>query len=177
MAPPPGALVASRLRVIRAIFAALLGSLVVYAALVHVLGDAVRRPATVAPAGAATLRWVLHAIGGLTFVGALAARGRALGPDALIAAGRQVGPGAALDRLQTRTVALLALMESVAIYGLVLFFLTGRLADFYPLWALGLVGLLLLAPRAEPWEAIGRAVSPAVPRGGSGAAPPAPRHG
>lgn len=177
MAPPPGELVASRLRVTRVIAAALLGSLVVYAALVHYLGDVVRRPAPTAPAVATTLRWVLHAIGGLTFVGVLAARGRVLGPDALSTVGRRKGPAAALDQLQARTIALLALMESVAIYGLVLFVVTGRLRDFYPLWGLGLLGLLLLAPRAEPWDAVGRAVSPAPPRGGPRAAPPAPRRG
>jgi hypothetical protein len=158
MPPPPEGLVAVRFRTVRTIFLALLGSLVVYAVLVHAVGDTVRQRAAMAPAVAATLRWVLHGIGVATFAGVLIARSRVLRAEPLVAPGRQRGLAAALDQLQARTVALLALMESVAIYGLVLFFVTGRLGDFYPLWALGLAGLVLAAPRAETWEEVGRGV-------------------
>jgi len=149
--------VEARLRTARIIFAALVLSLVAYAVVVQVLVHVVGWRGTLPEPTAALLRWIFYALGAVMFAGGLVARGRFLRADALVTLARRAGTEAALTQLHARTIALLAVMESVAIYGLVLFLAGGRLADFYVLWGLGLLGQLLLAPRREVWEEVGRA--------------------
>jgi F0F1-type ATP synthase membrane subunit c/vacuolar-type H+-ATPase subunit K len=149
--------VEARLRLMRIVFAAMVLSLLVYAAIVHVLaGPGGWRPIPTEKA-LTPLRWIVFGVGAALFAGSLAARGRVLAGASLVALARQQGLEAALAPLQTRTLVLVAVMEAVAIFGLVLFLLGGRLADFYALWSLGLLGQLLVAPRRELWEEVGRA--------------------
>lgn len=150
-------MVEARLRTARILFAALLASLLVYAAVVHVLAWSVGWRGTVGEPALTLLRRLLLGLGAVVFAGALVARARLLGADGLVALARRAGAEAALAQLQSRTLILLALMESVGIYGLVLFLLGGRLADFYPLWGLGVLGQVLAAPRRQLWEEVSRA--------------------
>ena len=75
-----------------------------------------------------------------------------------------------LARLHSAAVVALALCESVAIYGLVLFMLAGRPSDYYIFAALALVGFILYFPRREAWE--GRARAMARDAAGRGLTPP-----
>lgn len=54
----------------------------------------------------------------------------------------------------------LALCEAVAIFGLVLFFLTGKAYDFYLFFALSLFYFYLFYPKYTHWEQVRRANSP-----------------
>ena len=73
-------------------------------------------------------------------------------------------------RLQSAAVVGLALCESVAIYGLVLFMVAGRASDFYVFAALALVGFVLYFPRLQVWEERARAT--ARDAAGRGITPP-----
>ncbi len=57
-----------------------------------------------------------------------------------------------VGRLQTSAIVALALCEAVALYGLVLFMLSGRAIDYYIFAALALVGFVLYFPRQEAWQ-------------------------
>lgn len=149
--------VESRLRTARIIHAAIAVSLLVYAGLIHLLAGALDWKA---PAGtrefAGLARWVLSGLGAAEFVGVLIGRSRLLASDALVRRDRRAGRDAALVQLQTRLVILLAVAESIGIYGLILFLLTARAQDFYLLWIPSLLAVLALAPRREVWEEVGR---------------------
>lgn len=56
------------------------------------------------------------------------------------------------QKLQVSTIVVLAFCESVAIIGLVLFFLTGNTADFYILLGLSLALFALHFPRFSKWQ-------------------------
>lgn len=144
------------LRVTRVIHAAMLASLVVYAAVVHVLRDAAGWRAVLPPEPLAVLKPILYALGaGMTLL-VFVLRGRWLSAEAAREVARRQGPAAAAH-LQARTLVLLALAEAVGIYGLILFLLGGRLLDFYLLWGAAVAAQLALVPREETWHAAARA--------------------
>ena len=57
-----------------------------------------------------------------------------------------------VPRLLTASIVALAMCEAIAIYGLVLFLLGGRRADFYGFAAFALVGFAVYFPRRSQWE-------------------------
>jgi hypothetical protein len=59
---------------------------------------------------------------------------------------------AAVQKLWALFIVIFALCESVALLGLVLFFLTGRELDFYPFAGLSLLLFALNFPRFEQWR-------------------------
>lgn len=155
MAQPGETGVSTRFRTARILHGAMVVTLLVYAGIVHLLqqtGWSGRAAADALP----LIRWILYALGAAEFLVVLVARSRALSAEGLEDAARRGGAEAALGLLQTRLVVLLALAESVAIYGLVLFLLGGSLRDFYVLWAAGLVAQLVLTPRRELWDEVAR---------------------
>jgi len=95
------------------------------------------------------LRWILAAV-------ALATLGMVRVLQRLILANAALPP---VRRLQNAAVVGLALCESVAIYGFVLFLVAGRASDFYVFAALAMVGFVLYFPRLEVWEERARAVA------------------
>jgi len=56
------------------------------------------------------------------------------------------------QKLQTSTIVVMAFCESVAIFGLVLFILTGGSTDFYILLALSLALMAVHFPRLDKWR-------------------------
>ena len=64
-----------------------------------------------------------------------------------------------VTRLRAAAVVGLALCESVAIDGFVLFLVAGRASDFYVFATLAMVGFVLYFPRLEVWEERARAVA------------------
>jgi F0F1-type ATP synthase membrane subunit c/vacuolar-type H+-ATPase subunit K len=67
-----------------------------------------------------------------------------------IAARRAAGPAA--PRFLTANVVAMAMCESIAMYGLVLFLLAGQRADFYGFAALALLAFAWHFPRRSQWE-------------------------
>jgi F0F1-type ATP synthase membrane subunit c/vacuolar-type H+-ATPase subunit K len=61
--------------------------------------------------------------------------------------------------LTTAAVVALALCEAVALYGFVLFLLTGRASDYYLFAAVSVVGFARYFPRREVWEEQARAIA------------------
>ncbi len=70
----------------------------------------------------------------------------------LFLSGKAARQGSAVQRLITGAVVSYALCESVAIYGLILFFLGGQAMDFYLFMGLSLVFFLVYFPRYAKWE-------------------------
>jgi hypothetical protein len=140
----------------RLVYAALLASLPAYLALVHLA-------MTPMPEGGGDYG-VFYAIIGVFSAGVAVAipllRRRMMPP-------RAAGAGPAPDTVPTRALGrwlsaqLLswALCESVAIYGLVLAFVTHEPAAYYPFGAVALVLMLLYPPRRRDLEAVARAAT------------------
>jgi hypothetical protein len=153
--PPPAAPVAS-LRTSRIVHAALIGSLGVYAVLVHLVEATGSLQRTVDPRVVGTLRPLLFGLGAAVAVTALVLRSRWLSADAAAPLAR-LGVPAALTQLQTRLIVCLALTESLGVLGMLLFVLGGSLRDFYVLWTPAIVLQILLRPDPEVWAAATRA--------------------
>jgi hypothetical protein len=61
-------------------------------------------------------------------------------------------PEACLARLRTLTIVCLALAESIAIYGLVLFIMSRDPMDFYYLLLVSLLSFIVVFPRRDRWR-------------------------
>ncbi len=73
------------------------------------------------------------------------------------------GQGSAPDqRLMTKSIVSMAISESVAIYGLVLFLLAGSRFDFYLFAGISLIFFGIFFPRYHRWEDCIRSTSPAT---------------
>ena len=72
----------------------------------------------------------------------------------LFLSGKAAKQGSAVQHFITGAVISYALCESVAIYGLVLFFLGGQALDFYLFMGLSLLFFLVYFPRYATWEAL-----------------------
>ena len=153
---PPDSSVETRLRVSRIIHAAMVVSLVVYAVVVHMLRAVVEWKPVAEPAVVETVRWLLYGLGAAALMGVLLLRSRFVSAKALGEIARRAGTGVALRQLQTRLIVFLAVSETPAVYGLVLFMLGGVLHDFYLLWAASLIGHLALTPKRDLWEEVAR---------------------
>ena len=64
-----------------------------------------------------------------------------------------------VGRLSSAAIVALALCEAIAIYGVVLFLLSGRVSDYYLFAALALVGFGIYFPRREAWQERARAMT------------------
>ena len=106
------------------------------------------------------LRWILAAV-------ALATLGLVRVLQRIILANTALPP---VRRLHSAAVVSLALCESVAIYGLVLFMIAGRASDFYVFVALALVGFVVYLPRVDTWVERARAMEQGA--AGRGIRPP-----
>jgi F0F1-type ATP synthase membrane subunit c/vacuolar-type H+-ATPase subunit K len=151
VAAEPGPPVETTLRTSRIIHAALVGSLLLYAVVVHVSrATGAVRPVMDEPT-LGGLRLAFYVLAGALALAVLVLRSRWLTADA--AAGTPA-------LLQTRLITCLALAEAIGVHGLVLFLLGGTLRDFY-VFLIPALGLqLLLAPTREVWEAAARRAGP-----------------
>jgi F0F1-type ATP synthase membrane subunit c/vacuolar-type H+-ATPase subunit K len=151
VAAEPGESVEASLRTSRIVHAALVGSLLLYAVVVHVVRTTGAAPPPLHEPTLGRLRPALYGLGAGVALTLVILRSRWL----------PAGHAApTLAALQTRLVVLLALAEVVAVFGLVLFLLGGVIRDFYVLW-LPAIGLqLLLTPTREVWEAVARGGGP-----------------
>jgi len=159
--PPPPNELAKACRTAQTIGAALIVSLGAYAFVINQIQR------THAPFGGFApgvlhdlLRWILAAV-------ALATLGLVRFLQRTILAN---GALPLVSRLRSGAVVGLALCESVAIYGLVLFMIAGRASDFYVFAALALAGFVLYFPRLQTWEERARAT--ARDAAGRGITPP-----
>ena len=72
----------------------------------------------------------------------------------------RAGAGAPGPRLQTASIVTLALCESVGVFGVVLFVISGSAADFYLFLALSLGLFAIYFPRHDRWEEWARQMAP-----------------
>ena len=125
--------------------AVMIGSVFLYAGLVELLPRLDTAPGP--SADSETVELVRQVFRGLALVNFLALAwlgGRIRRP---------VGePVARLASLKSLTIVRLALAESIAIYGLVLFFVSGDSMDFYFLLLLSLLSFILAFPRRDRWK-------------------------
>lgn len=128
MPPPSPAAPAASFRTSRIVHAALVGSLVLYAVLVHVVEATGSLQPTLDPWVVGIVRPLLYGLGAVVAVAVLVLRSRWLSPDAAAPLAR-LGVPAALTQLQTRLIVCLALAESVGVFGMLLFLLGGGLRD------------------------------------------------
>lgn len=141
---------------LRALYAGVLASLVLYWLVVQVIRKVIRLPA-----GRGTfsevdwLRYPLYALG-LVLVGLIVVlRSRLVTTDGLIRrAGDGQGLGGVLGALSLAHVILLALAEVPVVLGVALYFVGGYLSDFYLLALLSLLPLVVCWPRRAEWEAL-----------------------
>ncbi len=133
------------LRTTRIVAVGMVAALIVYAGVVELLRTRLTSlPAPLPPATVRTLRRALLAV--------------ALGQAALIPTLRRAlltprpGAPAAGPRLQTVSIAVFAMCESVGVYGVVLFVLSRATIDFYPFFVLALGLFAVHFPRRERWD-------------------------
>jgi F0F1-type ATP synthase membrane subunit c/vacuolar-type H+-ATPase subunit K len=121
---------------------ALIGSVFIYAAVVEVLKRTLAPFAGFAeltPAQAQTLKYLFVAL--------------ALGHFFLIRFMQKILAASTVERLFQAALVTFALSEAVAVYGLVLFLLTGNALDFYLFMFLSLFYFWFFYPKYQGWEA------------------------
>lgn len=124
---------------------AMIVSVLLYAGVVELLSRlAPSREPAAAPATVEVLRNVFRGLALVNFLALAWLGGRARRP-----AGE---PEARLARLRALTIVCLALAESIAIYGLVLFFMSRDPMDFYYLLLVSLLSFIALFPRRDRWR-------------------------
>ena len=79
-------------------------------------------------------------------------RNRMFRPPSVAAAGEKPNEKDLIQKLVSTSVVIFGLAESIAVFGLVLFFLTNRATDFYMFLAISLVSFTLFFPRYSQWE-------------------------
>ena len=132
-----------RMTVILAV--AMIVSVFIYAGIVELLPRlALSHEPSAEPAMVELLRKVFRGLALVNFLALTWLGGRARRP---------VGePLARLARLKTLTTVGLALAESIALYGLVLFFLSREPIDFYYLLLVSLLSFIVVFPRHDRWR-------------------------
>lgn len=124
---------------------AMIASVLMYAGVVELLKRLA--PASGPSAEPGTVELLRQVFRGLTLVHFLALAwlgGRARRPEGK--------PLARLQGLKTLTMTSLALAESIAVYGLVLFLLSRNPIDFYHLLLVSLLSFIVVFPRRDRWE-------------------------
>jgi F0F1-type ATP synthase membrane subunit c/vacuolar-type H+-ATPase subunit K len=125
---------------------AMIASVLVYAGVVEILPRlAPAIEGAMDPATVERLRKLLRGLALVNFLAAAWLGGRPQRPSG--------EPLARLARLKTLTVVGLALAESIALYGFVLFFLSRDSMDFYYLFLVSLLSFLVVFPRRDRWQA------------------------
>lgn len=124
---------------------AMIASVLVYAGTVEILPRLA--PSSEPAMEPATVERLRNLFRGLAIVNFLAAAWLGGRPH------RPAGdPQTRLQKLRTRTAVGLALAESIALYGLVLFLLNRDSMDFYYLFLVSLLSFILVFPRHDRWR-------------------------
>jgi hypothetical protein len=129
---------------------AMVVSLVAYIAVVVVLQAT--QESFGAVADASLLRNIFFVIALATIVVVQVLRRRMYRTPSMVSSGGEPSVNDLIQKLVSTSIITFALAESIAIYGLVLFFLTGAAADFYALLAISLVTFTVFFPRYSRWE-------------------------
>ena len=70
--------------------------------------------------------------------------------------GEPTDPSRLVTRLVTSSIVIFALAESIAVYGLVLFFLNGNSTDFYIFLGLSFLAFVMFFPKYDQWEELAK---------------------
>jgi F0F1-type ATP synthase membrane subunit c/vacuolar-type H+-ATPase subunit K len=73
-------------------------------------------------------------------------------PSVATERGEKTNPKDLIRKLVSTSVVIFALAESIAVFGLVLFFLTASATDFYMFLGISLLSFVLFFPRYAQWE-------------------------
>ncbi|MGE5236284.1 MAG: hypothetical protein ACM3O7_08060 [Acidobacteriota bacterium] len=134
---------------LRVVDAAMLASVAVYGAVVHLS----LRPSSPPLSQGEHFLWIFAAISVLNLVSIMPVyRAMLSGPRRVFAAGRQVE--VLLSAHFSAHVVALARLEAVALFGLALFFLTGRVDWFWIFAGIAAVGLIFLWPQHAKVDAL-----------------------
>jgi len=148
--PPPRDELAKACRTAQVIGAQLVGCLVIYAFVLNLLQQTRAPFSGYAPGLPHDLLRVICAVLALAGLGLA----RFLQQSILERAAATPVPA-----LNTAAIVALSLCEVVAIYGFVLFLLTGRASDYYLFAALSAIGFALYFPRREAWDEQAREIT------------------
>jgi F0F1-type ATP synthase membrane subunit c/vacuolar-type H+-ATPase subunit K len=129
---------------------AMIATLAIYI-LVVVLIQATRESFE-SPADASLVRNIFLFISLVTIFLIQIFRSRMFRTPSVAGAGEKPSEKDLVQKLVSASVVIFALAESIAIFGLVLFFLTNRATDFYMFLAISLISFTLFFPRYLQWE-------------------------
>lgn len=104
----------------------------------------------------ATLRMALYIIGFATLIAARYIKKLILGREGRSIDPTQNQPSSLMAKYSSAVIASLAMCESVAIYGLVLFFLGGNRTDLYVLLGISAAAMFYYRPRKEELDGLSR---------------------
>ncbi len=134
-----------RYRTTAIVAVAMIASVLMYAGVVELLIRLAPASGPSAEAGTVELlRQVFRGLALFHFIALAWLGGRARRPEGQ--------PPARLQRLKTLTIVSLALAESIAVYGLVLFLLSREPIDFYYLLLISLLSFIVVFPRRDRWK-------------------------
>ncbi len=138
---------------LRVVYAAMLGSILIYWIVVQVIRKVGQIPRGRDIFGAVDwLRYPLAALGAAACLAILVMRRRLFDPDGLVRRARGRSLPDLLSILSSNQVLVFAVAEVPVILGLALYFVGGYLLDFYTLAAVSVLGFGLAYPSASDWE-------------------------
>jgi len=138
---------------LRAVYAVMAGSILVYWAVVQVIRKLGQIPRSRDIFSAVDwLRYPLYALGLAACLAVLVLRKRLFQPAALARRAAAHGLPELLSSLSSAQILVFAVAEAPVILGLALYFVGGYLVDFYLLAGLSVVAFALAFPSANDWE-------------------------
>jgi hypothetical protein len=138
---------------LRAVYAAMVGSILIYWIVVQVIRKVGQIPRSRDIFTAVDwLRYPLYALGLAACLAVFVLRKRLFHPDALTRRAAAPGLPELLSALSSTQILVFAVAEAPVILGLALYFVGGYLVDFYFLAGVSLVAFGLAFPSAQEWE-------------------------
>jgi hypothetical protein len=138
---------------LRVVYAAMLGSILVYWIVVQVIRKVGQIPrGRDIFASVDWLRYPLYALGGAACVAILLMRRRLFDPERLVRRARGRSLPDVLSILSSNQILVFAVAEVPVILGLALYFVGGYLLDFYTLAGVSVLAFALACPSTSDWE-------------------------
>jgi hypothetical protein len=138
---------------LRVVYAAMLGSILVYWAVVQVIRMVGRIPrGRDVFAAVDWLRYPMYGLGAVACIAAFVMRRSLFDPDKLVRQAHGRNLPEILSLLSSNQILVFAVAEAPVVLGLVLYFVGGYLFDFYTLAGVSVLAFALAFPSAQDWE-------------------------